>query len=696
MHAFARLAIGSMSVVAAFAQPVAPIRVDDAGRLLRDGEPYRGIGINYFDAFVRSLRDSADTGYEVGFEVLAEHEIPFARFMACGFWPKDFALYLNDKNGYFRVLDGVVQSAEHHKIGLVPSLFWFVATVPDIVGEPVSAWGDADSATRAFMRGYTDEVVSRYVRSPAIWAWEFGNEYNLAADLPIAGNHYPMVAPRLGTPDTRTAADRLSSAMVRDAFRDFAQTVRARDPVRPITSGHSLPRPAAWHLEHEGTWVQDSYGQFEEQLNARVPAPANLISVHMYPFDRSERFGGTHYEEILGLVVRHARASNRAVFVGEFGAPDDEEHGGPDRARREVLAQLAAIERSHVDLAALWVYDLPQQENTHSVTPDNHRAYLLNALRDANQRLARAGAGHTVDLGVGGSGWSGRLHDNVGNHARQGSGFNPLWHASFPGESLFRPDAVGLNFEHIFDGTASNRDHAMFTPRNDRARIEVHSARSASLHWPAEDSAWGIECTIVYAFRDDHAIDIEFTATPHTKLGDLGYVAFMWASYMNHTRERSIHFYGKSNGHEGWVAFGEETDDGFETGTVACEGVAPLPFEDGAQTLNLIEHPAKTFTLPFYYGLVDGDGDPNTDCDTMAYVMMFDQRETVRFAMWNFIKNSAGEAEPHSPAWDWQYVVRNPHVGERYQLRARLLYIPFTSPEGIREQYLAWASQLSP
>jgi len=170
----------------------------------------------------------------------------------------------------------------------------------------------------------------------------------------------------------------------------------------------------------------------------------------------------------------------------------------------------------------------------------------------------------------------------------------------------------------------------------------------------------------------------------------------MWASYMNHTRDRRIHFYGTENGQEGWVSFGGDTDaaPGFETGTIAFQGVSDLPFEDGAKTLNVIESKSKKFLKPFYYGLVDGDGDSITTEDTMAYVMMFDQKEPIRFALWNFIKNTSGEFDPHSPAWDWQYVIRDPKPGMTYTYRARMLYIPFTTRENILTEYERWAAGL--
>jgi hypothetical protein len=77
--------------------------------------------------------------------------------------------------------------------------------------------------------------------------------------------------------------------------------------------------------------------------------------------------------------------------------------------------------------------------------------------------------------------------------------------------------------------------------------------------------------------------------------------------------------------------------------------------------------------------------------------MMFDQDTPIRFAMWNFVKDKAGKADPHRPAWDWQFVIHQPVVGQRYSYRARLVVRPFTSRDDILHIYEKWVlTTLSP
>ena len=129
-------------------------------------------------------------------------------------------------------------------------------------------------------------------------------------------------------------------------------------------------------------------------------------------------------------------------------------------------------------------------------------------------------------------------------------------------------------------------------------------------------------------------------------------------------------------------------------GTISYVAVPNLPYEEEAQTLNLIEHPKKKFITPFYYGLIDGDHDLETTSDKLLYLVLFDQTDPIRFAMWNFFTDETGDPDTHSPAWDWQYVIRDPEVGQSYGYRARVVVKPFKGTEQIWEEYHRWGEDL--
>lgn len=357
-------------------EPVAPLQVGPEATILRNGKPYRAVGANYFDCFLRTLKKPDERAYEAGFAALREQKIPFVRFCATGFWPKDMDLYRRDRDDYFRRLDGVVRCAESNGIGLVPSLFWHFSCVPDLCGEPMDQWANPESRTRAFMRDYVREVVTRYRTSPAIWMWELGNEYSLQACLPNAKEHRPPVHPTLGTATNRTERDDLTFAQVRHVFAAFAEEVRRHDPKRPLATGDSFPRLSAWHQEQENSWKQDSREQFLEMLERANPAPVSAISLHAYEDD----------DQRLGWAAEVARKTGQPLFVGEFGA-----QGTSDAQAAKFRRLLRALDEHRVPLAAVWVFDLKQQADF-TITATNDRAWQLREISEHNARIATGAA----------------------------------------------------------------------------------------------------------------------------------------------------------------------------------------------------------------------------------------------------------------------------------------------------------------
>lgn len=387
---FVMTAWGAGAVENTPAAAPARLRITGTGTALLDGHPYRGAGVNYFDAFSRRLQNPEDTSFRDGFAALARYKIPFARFMCGGFYASEWQYYLDHRDAYFAALDDVIESAHRNGIGLIPSLFWWYPGVPDLAGEPMDQLGNPESKTHAFIRRYTEDVVRRYRNHPAIWAWEFGNEYNLAADLPNAMEHLPPVVPGKGTPMERTVRDKITSAMVLEAMRTFGETVRGLDPLRPVTTGHALLRPSQFHQRIEGTWTSDTMQEYQQELLRAHPAPYNLLSIHVYPKEDGPYFGleVCSYTELFAVIEETARAAGKAVFIGEFGPGNTEKDKGSEAARQEFEALLNAFENSHVALAALWVYDFSWQNDDCNVTPANPRSYQLDALLELNKRLA--------------------------------------------------------------------------------------------------------------------------------------------------------------------------------------------------------------------------------------------------------------------------------------------------------------------
>ena len=365
------------------------LSVNSNGILMKDGAPYKGIGVNYYDAFYRTLQNPDDVSYREGLQNLADNNIPFARFNAGGYWPSNFKLYLQDKDAYFHFLDGVVKAAEDTGVGLVPCLFFTTFTVPDLVGEPRNQWGNRKSKTREFMRTYTREIVSRYVNSPAIWGWEFGNEFPLALDYPEPTGHLPPVAPGLGTPSGRTARDNLTFSMFNDAIMEFATIVRSIDPVRILITGNSIPRRTAYHNYKEHSSARDTIQQFAAILLRDNPNPFNVICVHIYPSDSSRYFAEREvdFQELIQTCATIARDAKKPLYLEEFGNRTRQKGAeDPSEDARDFRDTLAALEASGTPLASIWVYD-QKGTSPKNITFENERSFMLKAIAAANRKF---------------------------------------------------------------------------------------------------------------------------------------------------------------------------------------------------------------------------------------------------------------------------------------------------------------------
>jgi hypothetical protein len=353
--------------------------------VLLDGKRYRGIGANYFSLASRVLKNPNDSSSLSNLTVLARLDIPFVRFMCGGYWPVEQRLYLTNRAVFFERLDRVVRAAETNHIGLIPSLFWHLPTVADLVNEPLHSLGDTNSRSIDYIRRYTADIVSRYRSSPAIWGWEFGNEAALAADLPNAASQRPPVVPELGTPAQRSSLDELKSAQLLIAYREFGAIVRRLDPDRLVLSGNALPRVSAWHNTHETNWIADTVEQFGEILRRDNGDPFNAISVHVYPDDQLPA-GAKSIPELLKILDAEAASIHKPLFIGEFGV-SRRRAGSFDEQKKQFAELLAAIEQSEVPLSAFWVFDLPEQNGDWNITADNDEAILLKMVSEANRKI---------------------------------------------------------------------------------------------------------------------------------------------------------------------------------------------------------------------------------------------------------------------------------------------------------------------
>lgn len=344
-----------------------PLGLQQEGtKILRDGKPWRGIGVNCVDAFINSFNNPDSPQTEQVFKYLSEHAIPFVRTPAEAWGGGNMALYQKDKAEYFRRMDITVRLAEKYNIGLICSLFWS-GWVKDLTGESdLAAWSTPGTKTHQLMEAYVEDVVTRYRSSPAIWGWEWGNELVLTCQLPNAADF--NIKPE----------DNYTFETLRRVYESFAREVRKHDPSRIISSGDTSAREHAWHNWKESSWTKDTPEQFAEILSGNAPDPLSVLSIHAYCDDfKPQRFN---------MAMDVARKMNKPLFVGEFGV------AGPrtEASESEFRKQLVILQEQQVVLSALWEFDvksIPRPEWL--VSPTNDKTYMIEAIEAINREWAK-------------------------------------------------------------------------------------------------------------------------------------------------------------------------------------------------------------------------------------------------------------------------------------------------------------------
>lgn len=357
------------------------LRVED-GRLMMAGIPFYGAGVNSYDLFLQCLADFSPAKARESLRVLKEHGIRFVRFSISVYYYDEMEAYTSDPERYFGLLRKVADAAEEMQIGLIPSFFWHNNTIPDFFDEPFRAWGDRQSRTFGFLKTFTAGAVEALADSKAVWAWEFGNEFDLACDLPNAAEqmvHSPLPAHSDRT--ERTEEDFLKVSDVRTAMEGFSETVMAGDPrARMISSGFASMRPSQYNQTAHGSWQQDTREERRTVTALFYPDGVTAVSEHLY-FLEQQTFGETlSLKDYIGEIRAIAASLGKPYIIGEWGPA-----GEADDAFCAAFAR--AVLDNRVQLSMIWNFNL-EDRIEHSFTADSERgAYLLSVVRELDAAL---------------------------------------------------------------------------------------------------------------------------------------------------------------------------------------------------------------------------------------------------------------------------------------------------------------------
>ena len=369
---------------------------NESGVLKYKGNDFYGIGVNYYNLFQRVLDNPDDKSFITGLEKLTEVDIPFVRFRAGGFLDTDWAIYAADKEKHYEALDKIVAEAEKLDIGLIPCLFWSFPSVSMYNLELLDEFGNDGSKSLTFIIDYTREFVERYKDSPAIWAWEFGNENNYWADMPVEVFG--------ASPGQYTEGNMFHGEDMVHAYSVFAETIRELDKDRIIMTGNAEPRRYIWNHVNTGVlWKNDTEEQYKEILLRDNPDMINTITIRgYYNFSTATvnemPLGILYFDDYLAKIKPWADEAGKPICIGEFGAKEDYTFYDSDLGEMVTITKdelfnnrIASILKYKIQLSALWVYDFDGQDeasgNFWNCTFDNSRSYMLDAIAKANKEF---------------------------------------------------------------------------------------------------------------------------------------------------------------------------------------------------------------------------------------------------------------------------------------------------------------------
>lgn len=356
------------------------IQVAANGVMKLAGKDLYVAGTNCYNLLNQCFNDFSSAEAKRTLDVLKENGISLVRFNCGGFSHDYIGLYMQDPEGYLKLLREIVDYAQELEIGLIPSFFWLYHAVPDYYDEPLRSWGREGSQTVQFLCDYTAAVVNKLKDSKAIFAWEFGNEFNLSCDLPNVTEHLPAL-PAHSARDKRTEADYLSAEDVSFALAKFSQTIRTLDSSgRMITSGNATLRPSQYNQLKYNSWAQDTYEEYKEVAGMFTPDGVDTVSEHVY-FQQQTTFGKElTLPQYLSHMMQMSKELKKAYFVGEWGGGSDEDMSG----YREIGNDLVD---AGVQVCLFWNFNLNEGAVEYSYSADSVRGKRIFAvLAELNHR----------------------------------------------------------------------------------------------------------------------------------------------------------------------------------------------------------------------------------------------------------------------------------------------------------------------
>lgn len=276
------------------------------------------------------------------------------------------------------------------------------------------------------------------------------------------------------------------------------------------------------------------------------------------------------------------------------------------------------------------------------------------------------------------------IGDNAA-HDQHRAGYNGVWsliHSAGGERSIFVPQIAGLNLEHIINGQEPLDREIFFEPRNAPMSFTRISGSEAELHQPPTPT-FHVESWTRFRLTPPHYLDMSFRCRPHQHLFPRGYLALFWASYMNAPEDKSMYFRGgpASQTEPYWTQLCTQLHNRDSTVRHRTDSL-DLTFAPGEDALYKNLSPLR-FDEPFFYGNIEN----------LTWILMFERSQGIRFTHSPSGGGLNVGPKTANPAWDFQFLIRSPEVGEEYRFKMRTALRARCTREQIVEEYHRWRDQ---
>jgi hypothetical protein len=173
---------------------------------------------------------------------------------------------------------------------------------------------------------------------------------------------------------------------------------------------------------------------------------------------------------------------------------------------------------------------------------------------------------------------------------------------------------------------------------------------------------------------------MEFNCIPREDTFDHGYIGLFWASYIAVENGQGYYYIGIKEGEKEKRWLEHKTPNHNVKSTVKYENdQIELTFNENFKPTLYNNFSNDLYSYPFYYGIRG----------KMVYIIMFDQEGSTRFA--HSPNSGSSDTTKFEPAWDFQYIIPNYKVDEKYGYKARVVYKPFISKDDVISEYEKWS-----